>query len=88
MRPWIDYILSNSSIYADFIDWAEDVELKYSEKIANAMTNDELTAEQKTEQARTLSAEYNVYRTLRKRLQREQNERIAQLNYTEKMKGE
>jgi hypothetical protein len=81
MRPWIEYLITNPSAGADFIEWTHDIDAELKKKLALAVRADEI------EKARALASELNVYDTIRKKVETEMRERASQIKYSTENEG-
>ena len=77
MRPWIEYIVTNPPIYADFINWVEESERELAKRLLEAVKGDRLA------DAKDIAAEASIYKNLRHKITTEMRERQSQLKYDE-----
>jgi hypothetical protein len=78
MRAWIRTILDNEGLYADFIDYTEEMERKLSRKVQDYVAESEFT------KAQQIVAEINVYKTMRKGFTTERQEIISRQKHSNK----
>lgn len=81
MRPWIEYLITNASAGADFIEWTRDIDIELKSRLTIAVRNNEL------EKARGLASELEVYDAIRSKVETEMRERAAQIKYNAETQG-
>lgn len=78
MRSWIEYLVTNPTMGADFIAWNIEIVEQLSKKLLDFTLNGEI------EKAKNVACEINVYMTMRSRIEAEMRERTAQAQYQDK----
>ena len=82
MRTWIEYLITNPSASADFIEWTCEIKGDLNMKLATAVREDDIAG------ARAYAHELNVYETINSKMKDEMRERAAQIKYETEMKGD
>jgi hypothetical protein len=81
MRPWIEYLITNQSAGADFIEWTHGIDAELKKQLTAAVLANEL------EKARSLASEIEVYDTIRGKVETEMRERASQIKYNTQNEG-
>ena len=80
-RLWIENIITNQALYADFMSWTKEARDTLTTALVKA------TREGLTSEASAIAGEIAVYDNLRTKIESEMRERTAQVTYAESTQG-